>query len=417
MPTLRQMIDDKTYYAAGIAPMMPEPASPPPGNAGMGKNKLPQPGNSKFGKSMKQSNGKPGQAGKNGKNGSPVANHIANHFQDPLGATQEGQSNLSQKKLEYDQAREDMQRNLAPVQSVLNHISSIHGIMPGTPAGQIPTPGITPGAQPGAVDPQTGLPMDPAMAGQDPNNPGGNDNPDMQNGVPGNMNQTPGKMNQNRPSIAGHQPGVSPGPQQSVVPGKMGMPQPGGQTNKIAAKPKGAGTIPGAKGPGDPKVSNKTKQAQGNSSRQVKISVAAATSCSSIPVMKASGAIESTFGLVSLSTMSAAGTSSGAKKNWSVRNKGHVSKKEKNAHFGTMEAVLMPKGAGEQSWGRGDFGKTSNMPLSASKRKKMKAGPAGLSDKVSDSGAEVAYNPTGGMKACSKCGKKHSKSMECSDFA
>jgi hypothetical protein len=415
MPNLRDMIDGMTVTAAGIAPPMADPAAPPPGNAGQPKSKLPQPGGKV---------GKPGQSGKPGKGGksqgSPLAQHIGNHMQDPLGATKEGFGKLTQAKLEYDQQREEMQRNLAPVQSVMDHVSQIHGIMPGTPAGQVPTPGMTPPQQPGQIDPATGQPMDPAMAGQDPNNPGGNDDPDMQNGVPQNMNQTPGQMNQNRPSMAGHQPGVSPGPAQSVVPGKMGMPKPGGgkspmpgQVNKPAAKPKGAGSMPGAKGPGDPKVAGKTKKAQGQSGRQIKINVAASNA---VDMIHASRTMETQFGIA---TLLAAGTSDGAKKHWSVRNKGPLSKKEKQAHYKTMESMQMRPSGGGRSGARVGGGMPSGggnrgpaRPVSGRlfSKKRVKAGPEALNDKVNDPGAEVAYNPKYAaagkhMKGCgcSKC--------------
>lgn len=491
MPNLRDMIDNKTIVAAGIAPPMPAPtaapAAPPPGNA-----------KPKFGKPPK--------------GGSPMANHIANHMQDPLGATKEGYQNLTQKKLEYDQAREDMQRNLAPVKSVMDHVSQIHGIQPGAPAGQIPTPGMTPG-QP-QIDPMTGQPMA-GGPGQDPNNPGQNDNPELDEfGNPVNMGQTTGKMNQNRPSMAGHQPGVAPGPQQSVVPGKMGMPRPGGmqQTNKPAAKPKGAGGMPGAKGPGDPKVAGKNNKAQSNSSRQIKIHVAASNAIGMINStriheaqlgldklrcggpgsgrhkglltdagFKYQGSSRAQSGMaltndakqynkdtytaklpnkdgvnlhhtvnVNTSTgawqheahvhggsqyqrgsgkdatslqnylssgqhtnipakwsgkgkpsgeYNAAGTSSGAKKNWSVRNKGPISPKEKKAHYDTMDSMGGGIGVGK--------GGGAAVPSRMYAKKKIKAGPSQLSDKVSDPGTEVAYNAKyNASGVCMKCGKK-----------
>lgn len=419
MPNLRSMIDGTSFYAAGIAPPI---ASPPPGNAGQPKSKLPQPGNkpTPVGKS----------SGKNGKQAnSPAAQHVLDHLSDPMGATKEGFQQLTNAKLQYDQQRENMQRELAMPQSVINHLSQIHGIMPGQPAGQMPTPGMTPGQQPGQIDPATGQPM--GMDPNDPNNPGQNDDPDMDpmTGNPGNMSQTPGQMNQSRPSIAGHQPGVAPGPAQNVVPGKMGMPKPGAQSmqhGKQAAPPKGNKSLPGAKGPGDPKVANKTKKAQGQSSRAIKINVAASAN-NAIPVIHARGTIESTFGLA---TLLSAGTSSGAKKNWSTRNKGHLSKREKQEHYKTMDANIGfqrpgQAGAGMRSPGSVGMGNhggpTGPAPVRKMfAKKKIKAGPAQLSDKVSDSGAQMSYNPTGGVpantkleakgkviKMCGTCGKMH----------
>jgi len=495
------MMIDTHIYAAGIAPPV---AAPPPGNAGQPKAKLPQPGNANS--KLAKANGKASK----GKL-SPGAQHVQDHIADPLGATKEGFTDLTNKKLQYDQARENMQRELSMPQAVINHVSQIHGIIPGQPAGQQPTPGMT-GNQP-QIDPATGLPMQ-GQPGQDPNDPGMNDNPDMDpmSGNPANMNQTPGQMNQNRPSMAGHQPGVSPGPSENVRPGKMGIPQPGGlpQNNKQAAPPKGSKSLPGAKGPGDPKVGNKTKKAQGQSSRAIKINVAASTSCSvGVPVIHASRTIGKTFGIASLmaggpgsgrhpgygqfkrvgynrvdekkfgtdqfdkwqhkatgttvhiidkypgngatvkengrtrfkggdsgadkflksrygidqSSWEAAGTSSGAKKHWSVRNKGPLSKKEKDAHFKTMDAMMPSGGMIRPSMGNvnrspssapggGMHGTPARRMLEA---KKIKAGPAQLEDKVSDSGAELAYNPVsqpGGSKL--SAGKvKHMKGCSC----
>ena len=223
---------------------------------------------------------------------SSVAQHVASHIQDPLGSTKQDFQDLSEKKLAYDQSRAQAQMNLAPVQSVLDHASQLHGLtiprsagmMPGTPGMDLGQPGQgpqnndsnnpvdeqgnpTPGA-PGAI---IGKPM-----------PGNGKNP-------GNMSQTTGKMNSNRPSLAGFQPGVSPGPAESVRPTKLGQAQPGKQSarnspqpnnsgnmyNKQAAPPKGNRTLPGAKGPGDSKVENQTKKANAKSAREIKVHVSA----------------------------------------------------------------------------------------------------------------------------------------------
>jgi hypothetical protein len=425
MPNLRSMIDGRTLHSAGIAP--PIAPAPPPGTAGMGKNKLPQPGKSPkpAGDPIGKTNDPIAKPGKNGKL-SPGAQHVQDHLSDPMGATKEGFTALTQKKMDYDNARENMQRELAMPQAVIDHMSQIHGLVPGGMPGQVPTPGMNQSAQPGQVDSNTGQPMDP---NQDPNNPGQNDDPDMDpvSGNPQNMSQTVGKMNQNRPSMAGHQPGVAPGPSQNVVPGKMGMPKPGGtgQVNKPAMKPKGAGSMPGAKGPGDPKVAGKNNKAQGNSSRQVKISVAAT---GSLPVIKASKTISTTFGLEQLR---AAGTPVGAKKTWSTRGKGHLSKKEKTSHYSTMESMMMQRpgsaGSGMRSPSSisGPRAPRGGPVMSGPKMfagKKMKAGPAQLSDKVDDPGTELSYNPanTGSTKlnaskleACMKCGKIHAHGAAC----
>jgi hypothetical protein len=385
MPTLRAMIDNKTYHAAGIAPAI-----------------APAAGNSTAAGSPSMGNPPPkGKAGKSkGSDSSlsPAAAHITSHLSDPLGATKKGFQQLTQAKLEYDQQRENMQRELAMPQAVINHLSQIHGIMPGQPAGQTPTPGMTQNQPPGQIDPNTGQPMQ-AQPGQDPNNPGMNDDPDMdpQSNNPANMSQTVGKMNQSRPSKAGFQPGVSPGPQESVRPGKMGMPQPGGaqnmQYNKTAAPPKGNRSLPGAKGPGDPKVGNRTKKAQDNSSRQIKVHVSASTS--SMPVIRASRTLETQFGLAMLR---AAGTPQGAKKRLSTRGRGHLSKTEKAAHYKTMdsESMTLPMGSSPSMHvgNRSGFNRPSGAGRLEAHKKKMKTGAAQLSDKVSDSpDTELSYNP------------------------
>lgn len=282
MPTLREIIDGTVLAAAGIAP-----AAPPPGNA------VPK------GKGAK-GNGKNG----NGKGSpSPLAKHISDHLQDTVGATKEGFTKLQDAKTQYDMQREEMQRNLAPVQSVLDHVSQLHNL------------DTTPGAQ---IDPLAPYQDPNQMGGPGSNAPGSQDAAQGydKDGNPVNMNQTVGKMNQSRPSLVGHQPGVAPGPAQSVVPGKKGLPQPGqgnsagragmpsqpnAQFGPQAAPPKGNRSMPGAKGPGDPKVANKTNKAQNNSSRQIKVHVSAA---SAIPVIKASSTIETQFGIAMLRSTS-----------------------------------------------------------------------------------------------------------------
>jgi len=218
---------------------------------------------------------------------------------------------------------------------------------------------------------------------------------------PANMSQTVGKMNSNRPSQAGFSPGVSPMDQQQVRPPKLGQAQPGkpiarnspqpkgsgngDMFNKQAASPKGNRTLPGAKGPGDAKVANKTKQAQTKSAREIKVHV---TASSKNGVLAGSvNRLESQLGLGALKcgpsslsdkatgdtsnesaynpvvrgkgkkigkigtcgtcgkkmnactckSMQSTGHSLGAKKGWSVRNKGHLSKIEKLSHYKTMD--------------------------------------------------------------------------------
>jgi len=216
---------------------------------------------------------------------SPLATHISKHMQDPVGATKDSFGKLSKAKLQYDMAREETQRNLAPVKSVINHLSQMHNLDPNQD-------------------------VDPTM-GMDPNNPGNNQFQDEE-GNPVNMGNTVGKMNQTRPSLVGTQPGVAPGDGQTVRPPKLGQAQPGGPgarnapspnnagVGKQAARPKGSGKLPGAKGPGDPKNVSRNKKAQsGTTGRQIKVNVSAALD------MQASASysnVESSFGLGSLKT-------------------------------------------------------------------------------------------------------------------
>jgi hypothetical protein len=362
MPTLRDMIDNNTIFAGAPAAKKP----------------------------------------------SPVAEHVANHIKDPLGSTKEDFTDLTDKRLAYDSARSKAQMNLAPVQSVIDHASMLHGLT--IPRGGTPMPG-TPGmdtAQPGAQDNpeldengnpippgQNGMPPtagQPGQNGSTPNGPGaliGKTMPGNGNS-PKNMSQTVGKMNSNRPSLAGQQPGVSPGPQESVRPPKLGMAQPGKPSasvapnpqgnmyNKQAAPPKGNKSLPGAKGPGDPKVANKTKKAQEKSGREIKVHVTA----SAIPrdiVAGATNRLETHFGIEKLHAFGM-GKGGGTPTN----------------------TPTMPHKAGAP---------TSAGPTRVNiNSKRVKAGPSSLSDKVStkeDSQNEVAYNPVmRGSGKCRTCGKK-----------
>jgi len=229
---------------------------------------------------------------------SPAAKHVAEHVQDPFNKTKDSFDDLNQARMDYETKKQNMRMQLAPVQQVVQGIKNMHqldGPGDGSPLDMSPNnpanmqPQIDPATGQPMVDPNTGLPLP-----NTPNAPGAQID---QNGVPQNMSQTTGQMNMNRPSQAGFQPGVSPGPEQSVRPGKMGTPQAGqpgaskvagnpnpgnmpagwtkpgsggtgnqpGQFNPAAPPPKGNRSMPGAKGPGDPKVANRTKKAQANS--------------------------------------------------------------------------------------------------------------------------------------------------------
>lgn len=369
---------------------------------------------------------------------SPLATHVSKHVQDPVGATKDSFGKLQKAKLNYDMAREETQRNLAPVQSVITHLSQMHGLQP-----DMPTPAMGVGGDPNMQDPnavdEDGNPIDPAAQQTD----------EMGNHIPpGQAAQPGGNLNVNRPSQMGHQPGVAPMMPGQVVPPKLGMAAPGGKMarnspqpkgsnpqdvkfNPTAKPPKGSKQLPGAKGPGDPKVANRTKKAQNNApgksnsttgGRAIKIQVHASRDYSVVgnieaersfsdlkfhASIKATGSapigpggalgpsgvmpgnnpatgarikskakkmkaldelsdkepgnvqhqvafnpkFEATGKTIDMcakcgkmhaegdcSKMKASGHSRGAKKGWSTRGKGHLSKNEKMAHYSTLDA-------------------------------------------------------------------------------
>ena len=145
--------------------------------------------------------------------------------------------------------------------------------------------------------------------------------------------------------------------------------------NKQASPPKGNKKLPGAKGPGDPKVENRTKKAQQKSAREIKVHVSASAISHDIQA-GATNRIETQFGLASLSCMGM------------------------GPKAGTMTPTMPHKAPS-----------TGNNRMNI-QSKHVKAGPSSLSDKVGvneDPQNEVAYNP--GMKAqgkCKTCGKKMS---------
>lgn len=282
VPTLRDIVDGKVILAA----------FPVPSAGGNSTASVP------VSKSTKTSSNKA-----NGK-ASPMADHVSKHLQDPVGSTKDQFNKLQEAKSNYDMTREETQRQLSPVQAVINHVSSIHNLQPNSgvaPLGGDPNnPMASDDPNAGQVD-ENGNPLPPSQ------NPAGANGPGT---VPVNMGQTVGKMNQSRPSLVGNQPGVSPGPQQSVVPPKAGVPKPGGaqnmQYNKTAAPPKGNRSMPGAKGPGDPKVQNKNQKSQANSGRAIKVHVSAGAliDASHIPLIEASSTIKSHMGMETLRTVS-----------------------------------------------------------------------------------------------------------------
>lgn len=163
---------------------------------------------------------------------SPLAQHVAQHLEDPLGSTKEDFEDLTKKRLDYEVAKENARRKLLPVQSVLDHVNQVHQL------DGIPNPA-------------------------DPDDP---DNPDMEQGatalpgVPGNMQQVPGRQQMNKPAgmtptrpgvgprvplanprgprVPGSVPGQSARPTEAVRPPKMGMPQPGqARPGQVAGNP------------------------------------------------------------------------------------------------------------------------------------------------------------------------------------
>lgn len=307
------------------------------------------------------------------KSASPLAKHISERMQDPVGATKDDFGALSEAKLNYDMAREKTQRNLAPVQAVITHLSQMHNLDPN----QMPMPG-----------------------GMDPNDPmadqnGGQNMFQDEQGNPVNMGNTAGKMNSTRPSLVGNQPGVAPGDGQTVRPPKLGQAKPGGPGarnspapgnaqgntyNKTAAKPAGNRSIPGAKGPGDSKNVSKNRKAQsGTTGRQIKVNVSA----QALDIMASASYAnqESSLSLGVLKTGSPA------------------------IPVGTVQAMMMPSrgaGGGGGMMPRGGVSVNRGGPVRPvgggirlnAKKKKMEAGPAALADKVTDnSGDNVAYNP------------------------
>lgn len=151
----------------------------------------------------------------NTKNASPLARHVSNHIQDPVGATKESLSNLTEKKLVYEQAKQDLSRQLAPVKSIIQNIEQEHDLnQNGIPDELENNPDLNPAARGGG----------PGMANRFA--------PD--NGVPPNMAKEPGKENMMMPNPGMNMPGAGP-----KIGDELTMPQ-----HKPAAK---SGMAPKAK--------------------------------------------------------------------------------------------------------------------------------------------------------------------------
>ena len=129
------------------------------------------------------------------KGASPMAKQVSEHVQDPVGATKEGFEELNEKQLEYELAKQNMARQLAPVKSVIQHVENTHG-----------------------------LNEDEEMGYQDPNM--------MDPNMPPNMQQQPGMMQQNNPAMNKTGPGFgpklnAPSTWKMATPQPMGKMQPG----------------------------------------------------------------------------------------------------------------------------------------------------------------------------------------------
>lgn len=216
-----------SYPTGNEAVDQPKSAAPPKGTKGKGA----VPGKSK-GQQIADATENQDPVGPVNTPGGAAAQHVANHVQDPLGATHQMFQQLGQKQLEYEMEKENARRTLAPVKSVIDHVTNLH-----------------------QLDPRMPMSPDEAMGYQDPNNP-------QQPGMPGQampgqppvagMTPPPGAVNGKNPALSGNIPGASPGrsagPTESVRPPKAGV-------------PKGAdGADPGAPGKSNPKQAGKGKK-------------------------------------------------------------------------------------------------------------------------------------------------------------
>ena len=107
---------------------------------------------------------------------SPMAQQVSNTMQDPVGATKKTFGTLAKKKMEYDLAKEEAMRELAPVQSVLDHVSQMHDLNKNGIPDEMENPDQQFGGPKMPGDPlmQKAAPgkMNPAMPGGAPSYPG-----------------------------------------------------------------------------------------------------------------------------------------------------------------------------------------------------------------------------------------------------
>lgn len=330
MPKLRDMIDGRLLAA------FPAKGNQKPDNDDDQEQQQSQPqqpmGQPQMGKP--QPGQQPGQnaipgAPKPNAYPSPAGQHVANNIQDPYGATKDELDELNQAKLAYEMKKAQMQMKLQPVKSVVDGISQMHEMQ----------------------DPNQMSP-DAQMGYTDPNDPtGGNMAMSPQGGA------APGAMPGQQPPIG--QPGMPPGqPKEAIRPFKLGVPTPGQgnpatmagnpsmqQFNPAAPKPPGAGSLPGANGPGAAKPQNAIKKAQsggskksggsGGSSSSGKVAIHVhADSISSSPAKRTLASYSGNDALRAHGhksdeecnacgeKMKAYGTSQGVRKEWEVRRGG-----------------------------------------------------------------------------------------------
>src|SRR4051812_3014033 len=58
--------------------------------------------------------------------GSPAAQHVGRHVQDPYNETKDGVEELNQKRMEYEVAKQKMRMQLKPVEHVVQGIKNMH---------------------------------------------------------------------------------------------------------------------------------------------------------------------------------------------------------------------------------------------------------------------------------------------------
>jgi|HubBroStandDraft_5_1064220.scaffolds.fasta_scaffold00774_13 hypothetical protein len=367
---------------------------------------------------------------------SPAAKHVANHVQDPFGATKDGVDDLNKARMEYEVQKNNMRTQLAPVEAVVQGIKNMHqldGPGDGSPLDMSPN---NPANQPPQMLDQNGMVMGQPNLGQMTAPQGGINAPasagsqiDESTGVPQNMEQSPGaKMNMNRPSLSGFQPGVSPGPAESVRPGKMGTPQPGqakqstvagnpnpgnmpagwtkpgsggtgnqpGQYAPAAKPPQGNRSLPGAKGPGDPKVANRTKKAQGNSGsgRPIHVEVHADNMMTTPAMSKVASAAAS-------DKLRSYGTSDGVRKEWESRrgtpaDAGAAAAKRDNYVQKRMDQGISHTAIRKElGMDKGEYYKTYGQHIKSLTRDRLASGSVKSS-----------------AKPCPKCGKVHAAGVK-----